>query len=339
MKILVTGGAGYIGSHTVVELSNAGYEIVIVDNLSNSCHESIKRIEKITGKKIAFFKEDLLNSSAINKIFESHKIDSVIHFAGLKAVGESVNQSLKYYENNISGTINLLKVMDKNNVKKIIFSSSATVYGKAEKLPIKENFLCNPQNPYGKTKYFIEEILRDLSVSDNDWSVVIFRYFNPIGAHPSGEMGEDPSGIPNNLLPFISQVAVGKLPLLKVFGNDYQTIDGTGVRDYIHVVDLALGHLAGLKINDKKGVFTYNLGTGRGYSVMEVISAFEKASHKKIPFEIMPRREGDVATSYADASLAQKELGWSAKYNIDKMCEDSWNWQSKNPEGYKKTDN
>lgn len=337
MKVLVTGGAGYIGSHTVLELVNSGIEVIVVDNLSNSSEKALKRIKKITGKKIVFYKEDLLNTDKLDKIFKTHSIESVIHFAGLKAVGESVQLPLKYYKNNVCATVSLLSVMRDNNVKKIIFSSSATVYGNPETVPIPESAILAPASPYGKTKYYIEQMLGDLFVADKDWSIVILRYFNPIGAHESGEIGEDPNGIPNNLLPFISQVAVGKLDKLKVYGDDYPTPDGTGIRDYIHVVDLARGHIASLKKMNKKGFFVFNLGTGKGTSVMEIIKSFEKACGKKILFEVVGRRDGDVTQCFADVSLAERELGWKARFDIDKMCKDTWNWQRKNPEGYGKT--
>lgn len=335
MAILVTGGAGYIGSHASVELLNAGYEVVVVDNLSNSKLESINRVKKITGKDFPFYKIDLLHESELEKVFLENKIDAVIHFAGYKAVGESVSNPLKYYHNNITGIINLCKVMEKFNVKKIVFSSSATVYGYPEKVPISEDFRLNPTNPYGRTKLMIEEILRDLYTSDSSWGIVVLRYFNPIGAHYSGMIGEDPNGIPNNLLPYISQVAVGKLKELNVFGNDYPTKDGTGVRDYIHVVDLAKGHLNALaKISNENGYYTYNLGTGKGYSVLEVVKAFEKASGVKIPYKFVERRPGDVAICYANPKKANEELGWVAEKGIEEMCIDSWRWIKSNPDGY-----
>ncbi len=335
MKILVTGGAGYIGSHTSVELLNAGYEIIEVDNLSNSKEESLKRVKKITGRSFEFFKADLLDKNALEKIFSKTKIDAVVHFAGLKAVGESVQIPLQYYYNNIAGTLILCDVMKRNNVKNIVFSSSATVYGDPHSVPIKEDFPLHATNPYGRTKLMIEEILRDLYVSDKNWNIILLRYFNPIGAHQSGLIGEDPNGIPNNLIPYISQVAVGKLKELKVFGNDYPTVDGTGVRDYIHVVDLALGHIKAIeKLKENQGLSVYNLGTGRGYSVLEVINAYEKASGKKIPFTISSRRPGDIASCYADPSKANIELNWKTAYNIDNMCADSWRWQKNNPNGY-----
>ena len=335
MAILVTGGAGYIGSHTCVELLNRGHEVVVVDNLSNSSEEAVRRVEKITGKKITFYKADILDKSALTGIFKENKIDSVIHFAGLKAVGESVKKPLEYYHNNISGTLVLAEVMRDNGVKNIVFSSSATVYGTPKTVPITEDFPLSTTNPYGSTKLMLEQILRDLNVADSAWNVILLRYFNPIGAHESGTIGEDPKGIPNNLVPYITQVAVGKLEKLSVFGDDYDTVDGTGVRDYIHVVDLAIGHVKAIeKLQENKGVLIYNLGTGNGYSVIEMVKSFEKASGKKIPYSINPRRVGDIATCYADASKAKKELGWEAVRGLEKMCEDSWRWQSGNPNGY-----
>lgn len=336
MKILVTGGVGYIGSHTVIQLVKANYQVVIVDNLSNSKIESLKRVEKITNSELKFYKVDLLDRENLNKIFLSEKFDAVIHFAGLKAVGESVQIPLHYYNNNIIGTLNLLNVMKENNVRNIVFSSSATVYGDPHKVPIEENFPLSATNPYGRTKLMIEDIFRDLYKSDNSWNIIILRYFNPVGAHESGLIGEDPNGIPNNLMPFISQVAVGKRKELSVFGNDYPTIDGTGVRDYIHVVDLATGHLSALeKLSSFKGCVEYNLGTGKGYSVLEVIKAFEKTSNRRIAYKIVPRRAGDIAECFANPKLAKSELNWEAKFGINKMCEDAWRWQSKNPNGYK----
>lgn len=335
MAILVTGGAGYIGSHTCVELLNAGKEVVIVDNLSNSCEESIKRVEKITGKQITFYKADLLDREALVHIFDTENIEAVIHFAGLKAVGESVQKPLEYYYNNITGTLILCDVMREHGVKKIVFSSSATVYGSPKTVPIKEDFPLSVTNPYGRTKLMLEEIFRDFYVADPEWNIILLRYFNPIGAHKSGTIGENPKGIPNNLTPYITQVAVGKLKEVGVFGNDYDTPDGTGVRDYIHVVDLAIGHVKALaKLNEEPKVRTYNLGTGQGYSVLEIIKAFSKACNMEIPYAIKPRRAGDIATCYADASLAKKELGWQAERQLDEMCEDSWRWQSQNPNGY-----
>ena len=337
MAILVTGGAGYIGSHTCVELLNAGYEVVVLDNLYNSCSEALDRVEKITGKKIKFFEADLLHRTAVEEVFESEHIDSVIHFAGLKAVGESVAKPLEYYHNNITGTLILCDVMRTHGVKNIIFSSSATVYGDPAFIPITEECPKGKiTNPYGQTKGMLEQILTDLHVADPEWNVVLLRYFNPIGAHKSGWIGEDPKGIPNNLVPYIAQVAVGKRECLGVFGNDYPTHDGTGVRDYIHVVDLAIGHVKALKkIEEKAGVCIYNLGTGKGYSVLDVVKAYEKACGKPIKYEIKDRRPGDIATCYADATKAKEELGWVAERGIEEMCEDSWRWQSMNPDGYR----
>lgn len=335
MKILVTGGAGYIGSHTCVELLNEKYEVVIVDNLSNSSKEAVKRVEKITGKKLDFYKTDLLDKKALETVFSRHKIDAVIHFAGLKAVGESVSIPLTYYHNNLTGTLNLLEVMSSFNVKNIVFSSSATVYGDPASLPIREDFPLSATNPYGRTKLFIEEILQDLYLSDNEWNIALLRYFNPVGAHSSGLIGEDPAGIPNNLVPYISRVAVGILPEVNVFGDDYNTPDGTGVRDFIHVTDLATGHIKTLpKLFTNPGVVIYNLGTGRGYSVLEMIKGFEKASSKKIKYRITPRRPGDIAACYADPQKAGQELGWQADKDLDDMCADTWKWQKNNPQGY-----
>ncbi len=335
MKVLVTGGAGYIGSHTVVVLVEAGYEVVIFDNFSNSSKESIKRVEKIVGKEIDAVEGDIREKSDLEKVFSTHKIDAVIHFAGLKAVGESVEQPLRYYDNNVSGTVMLCQVMAKHNCKSIIFSSSATVYGDPHTTPILENFPTSATNPYGRSKLFVEEILRDIYVSDNEWRVVLLRYFNPVGAHASGTIGEDPNGIPNNLMPFIAQTAVGKREYLSVFGDDYDTPDGTGVRDYIHVVDLAQGHLNALdRLENFSEPMTINLGTGKGYSVLEMVKAFERASGKRVPYKIVERRAGDIATCFADPSYAKEVLGWEAKRAIEKMCEDAWRWQSQNPEGY-----
>lgn len=335
MRVLVTGGAGYIGSHTCLELLRTGFNVVVVDNLSNSSEESLRRVQKITGKTLEFHKVDLLNKRALATVFSQYRFDAVIHFAGLKAVGESVDIPLKYYHNNISGTITLCEVMAKYNVKNIVFSSSATVYGEPHTVPITEDFPTMATNPYGRTKLFIEEILKDLYVSDNYWNIVLLRYFNPVGAHHSGRIGEDPKGIPNNLMPFISQVAVGKLKELSVFGNDYPTNDGTGVRDYIHVVDLALGHVRALqKLIGQSGVHIYNLGTGRGYSVLEMISAFEKVSGRKIPYRTIDRRPGDIAECYADPSKAEKDLGWRTERGIEDMCVDTWRWQKQNPKGF-----
>lgn len=325
MAVLVTGGAGYIGSHTCVELLNAGKEVVVIDNLCNSCEEALERVKKITGKELTFYQADLLDRKAVEEVFEKEKIESVIHFAGLKAVGESVQKPLEYYYNNITGTLVLCDVMRKYGVKKLVFSSSATVYGSPKTVPIKEDFPLSVTNPYGRTKLMLEDIFRDFYVADPEWNIILLRYFNPIGAHKSGLIGEDPKGIPNNLTPYITQVAVGKLKEVGVFGNDYNTPDGTGVRDYIHVVDLAIGHVKALKkLEEEPKVRTYNLGTGQGYSVLEVIKAFSKACGKDIPYVLKPRRAGDIATCYADASLAEKELGWKAERKLDEMCEDSW---------------
>ena len=335
MSILVTGGAGYIGSHTALLLTEAGYDIVIFDNFCNSSRESIRRVEALTGSSITLIEGDIRNRDDLQQVFDTYTIEAVIHFAGLKAVGESVELPLKYYDYNVYGTITLCEVMQKNNCKSIVFSSSATVYGDPHTVPINESFPLSATNPYGRSKLFIEEILRDLHLSDDAWRVVLLRYFNPVGAHRSGMIGEDPNGIPNNLMPFIAQTAVGKRDHLNVFGDDYDTPDGTGVRDYIHVVDLAQGHLDALKkIKDFKQVMTINLGTGRGYSVLDVVKAFEKASGQKVPYAIAPRRSGDIATCYADPSYAKKILGWEAKKGIDEMCEDHWRWQSQNPNGY-----
>lgn len=337
MSILVTGGAGYIGSHTCLELLKAGYEVVVADNLCNSSEEAVKRVEKIAGKPVKFYQADILDREALNKIFDTEEIDSVIHFAGLKAVGESVAKPLEYYHNNITGTLILCDVMRNHGVKNIVFSSSATVYGDPAFVPITEDCPKGQiTNPYGQTKSMLEQILTDFHVADPEWNVVLLRYFNPIGAHESGLIGEDPKGIPNNLVPYIAQVAVGKLQCLGVFGNDYPTHDGTGVRDYIHVVDLAVGHVKALKkIEEKAGVCIYNLGTGKGYSVLDVVKAYEKACGREIKYEIKPRRPGDIATCYADASKARKELGWEAERGIEEMCADSWRWQSANPDGYR----
>ena len=337
MAILVTGGAGYIGSHTVVELQNAGYDVVVLDNLSNASEKSLERVSKITGKPVKFYKADILDRDALNEIFDKEDIDSCIHFAGLKAVGESVAKPWEYYENNIAGTLTLVDVMRKHNVKNIIFSSSATVYGDPAIIPITEECpkgQCT--NPYGWTKSMLEQILTDIQKADPEWNVVLLRYFNPVGAHESGRIGEDPKGIPNNLMPYISQVAVGKLEKLGVFGDDYDTPDGTGVRDYIHVVDLAVGHVKAIKyIFSNPGLDIINLGTGVGYSVLDMVKAFSKACGKEIPYEIKPRREGDIAMCYADPSKAAKVLGWKAERGLEQMCEDAWRWQSQNPEGYR----
>lgn len=359
MAILVTGGAGYIGSHTVVELQNAGYEVVVVDNLSNSSEKSLKRVEAITGKPVTFYKADILDRDALNRIFDAEKIDSCIHFAGLKAVGESVQKPWEYYQNNIAGTLTLVDVMRQRGVKNIIFSSSATVYGDPAVIPITEECpkgQCT--NPYGWTKSMLEQILSDMQKADPQWNVILLRYFNPIGAHKSGTIGENPNGIPNNLMPYITQVAVGKLKELGVFGNDYDTPDGTGVRDYIHVVDLARGHVAALDWmagrvgtgtsedlyslpgqpaadGTRRGVGVFNLGTGTGSSVLEVVQAFERACGHSIPYAVKPRRAGDIAESYASCDKAREELGWVAEYDLDRMCQDSWRWQSNNPNGYR----
>ena len=333
-KILVTGGCGYIGSHTVLELLNKNYEVVVVDNFSNSSFESLRRVQKITGKQVTFYEEDIRNEEAMEKIFSEHPIDAVIHFAAFKAVGESCKLPLKYYENNISGTVGLLKVMDKVGVKKIIFSSSATVYGNPERLPLDETCRLSTTNPYGSTKLMMEGIMQDLYKADKEWNIILLRYFNPVGAHESGLIGEDPKGIPNNLMPFVAQVASGKLQCINVFGNDYDTPDGTGVRDYIHVVDLALGHIAAIERCTDAGVHIYNLGTGHGYSVMDMIHAFEKACGKTLPYKVCPRRDGDIAACYASPDKAEKELGWTAKFGIEEMCESQWKWQSGNPRGY-----
>lgn len=333
--VLVTGGAGFIGSHTSVELLNAGYDIIILDNFVNSKPESLKRIKELTGKDFKFYQADIRDEEAMTKVFAENKIDAVIHFAGLKSVPQSVKEPLNYYDNNIAGTVCLCRVMDKAGCKKLVFSSSATVYGSKNPSPLREDMPTGgTTNPYGTTKYFIEQILQDLCISDSEWGVSILRYFNPIGAHKSGRIGEDPNGIPGNLMPYIAQVAIGKLECLNVCGNDYPTPDGTGVRDYIHVVDLALGHIKALdRLLKVKGCEVYNLGTGKGYSVLDVVKAFEKASGIKINYRIAPRRAGDVACCYADATKAKEVLGWQAQYDIDDMCADSWRWQSQNPNG------
>lgn len=336
MAVLVTGGAGYIGSHTCVELLNAGHEIVVADNFSNSKPEAMNRVRQLTGRDFRFYKVDILHREALASVFRENNINEVIHFAGLKAVGESVAMPIKYYHNNVAGTLVLCSVMQDFGVKKIVFSSSATVYGVPQSVPISEEFpLGATTNPYGRTKLMIEEILGDLFISDSAWSVVLLRYFNPIGAHQSGTIGEDPNGIPNNLMPYITQVAMGKLEQLNIFGSDYPTPDGTGVRDYIHVVDLAIGHLRGLEgVRSNGGVSAYNLGTGRGYSVLELVKAFEEVTGRKIPYGIAGRRPGDVALCYADPSKARRELGWAAEKGIGEMCMDAWRWQSRNPNGY-----
>lgn len=338
-QILITGGTGFIGSHTVLELIEKSYDVVVLDNLSNSKQESLKRVEKITGKEIPFHKIDLLDKNGLQKLFRSYNFDSVIHFAGLKAVGESVEKPLKYYQNNISGTLNLCEVMVEHDVKKIVFSSSATVYGDPEESPIKEESKLTAVNPYGATKLGIENIFRDLYRSDPSWRIALLRYFNPVGAHESGLIGEDPNGIPNNLFPYITQVAVGKLQHLKIYGDDYETPDGTGVRDYIHVVDVAIGHLKCLeKLSESTGIYTYNLGTGKGNSVLDVVKAFEKANGVTIPYKLVPRRPGDAAVCYADVSKAAKDLNWRTERTLEDMCRDAWRWQSMNPTGFEKPD-
>ncbi len=336
MAILVTGGSGFIGSHTVVELLEAGREVVVIDNLSNSSPVALRRVEEITGKQVVFYQADIRDREALEEVFAKEKIESCIHFAGLKAVGESVEKPWEYYDNNITGTLTLVDVMRKHHVKNIIFSSSSTVYGDPDSVPVtEESPLKKCTNPYGSTKFMLEQILTDIQTADPEWNVVLLRYFNPIGAHKSGRIGENPNGIPNNLMPYITQVAVGKRERLGVFGNDYDTPDGTGVRDYIHVVDLARGHVKALKkIEEKAGLCIYNLGTGQGYSVLDVVKNFEEASGVKIPYEILPRRAGDIAANYADASKALRELGWKAEYTLKDMCADSWNWQKNNPDGY-----
>ena len=333
--ILVTGGAGFIGTHTLVELLNNGHDVIVIDNLSNASKISLERVREITGKDILFYEADIRDRAALDRIFEEHPIDAVIHFAGLKAVGESVAKPIEYYDNNLVGTLVLLEAMRDHGVKKLIFSSSATVYGTPEQLPLTETCkVGGTTNPYGTSKYFQERMLEDVCVSDKEWSVILLRYFNPVGAHPSGRIGEDPKGIPNNLMPYVAQVASGKLERIGVFGNDYPTPDGTGVRDYIHVVDLARGHLAALKKLEEPGVHIYNLGTGVGYSVLDMIHAFEKACGKTLPYAILPRRAGDIASCYASSEKAERELGWKAEYGIEEMCRDQWNWQKNNPEGY-----
>ncbi|MGW9403104.1 UDP-glucose 4-epimerase GalE [Arthrobacter sp. NPDC055585] len=335
MRILVTGGTGYIGSHTTLELLNAGHDVVVMDNLANSSTESLNRVQELTGRTAAFVQADLLDPQALEAIFTEHSPEAVIHFAGLKAVGESVAKPLHYYRNNVAGTLNLLAAMDRHDVRTIVFSSSATVYGASEEVPLVEKMPMDAVNPYGRTKEQIEDILADLGASDERWSIALLRYFNPVGAHESGRIGEDPTGIPNNLLPFVAQVAVGRRDKVMVFGNDYPTPDGTGVRDYIHVMDLAAGHLAALDyIAARKGVKRWNLGTGNGSSVLEVLAAFSKAAGREVPYEFAPRRPGDAAVSYADPSAALAELGWSAGRSLDDMCRDHWNWQKQNPQGY-----
>lgn len=335
MTILITGGAGYIGSHTCVELLAAGYEIAVVDNYSNSSPEALKRVREITGKDFAAYDADLRDEAALVRIFEQNAVEAVVHFAGWKAVGESVAKPLTYYENNVGGTLVLLQVMQQFGVKRMVFSSSATVYGVPERVPLTEDCALGPVNPYGQTKAMIEQMLRDIGEADAAWSAALLRYFNPVGAHESGRIGEDPNGIPNNLMPSVTQVAVGKLPMLRVFGDDYPTVDGTGVRDYIHVVDLAQGHVKALeKVLHSTGVDAYNLGTGEGYSVLQLIRAFERASGVTVPYRVEARRPGDVAVSYADCTKAARELGWIAARGIDAICEDAWRWQSLNPNGY-----
>ena len=337
MAILITGGAGFIGSHTCVEMLNSGKDVVVIDNLDNSSAESLKRVEKITGKRISFYENDVCDKEALRKIFKNESIEAVIHFAGLKAVGESVREPIRYYDNNLISTLSLMEVMNEFGVKKIVFSSSATVYGVAKTMPLKEGMPTGAINPYGRTKLFIEEILKDLYVADKQWCIALLRYFNPIGAHKSGLIGEDPKGIPNNLMPYISQVAVGKLEKLHVFGNDYKTVDGTGVRDYIHVVDLAVGHVKAIDWALKNtGCEAINLGTGNGVSVLQLRDAFVKATGVDIPYVIDPRRPGDPDEVYADAAKAKEMLGWEAKYGIEEMCEDTWRWQKNNPDGYEK---
>jgi UDP-glucose 4-epimerase len=336
MHILVTGGAGYIGSHTIIQLLNNNHDVTVVDNLSNSSVESLKRVEKITNKKIQFHEIDLRDRIKLEEIFANNRFDSVIHFAGLKAVGESVAKALFYYHNNLSATLNLLEIMNTFGVKQLVFSSSATVYGDPEKVPIKENFPLSATNPYGQTKLMLEQILKDISKTRDGWKIISLRYFNPIGAHESGSIGEDPNELPNNLAPFISQVAIGKLNKLMIYGNDYNTIDGTGVRDYIHVTDLAAAHLAAIENGGKVNKYkAFNIGTGKGTSVLEMVHAFEKASGKKIKFKVTDRRDGDIATCYADVSLALKELGWKAEKTVADACIDAWNWQTKNPNGFR----
>ena len=336
MSILVTGGTGYIGSHTVVELINKGYDVVIVDNLSNSKYEVTNRIKTITNKAVDFYQIDVCDKASLKEVFKRHSIEAVIHFAGLKAVGESTVMPMKYYENNIMSTLSLIEVMKEFNCKNLIFSSSATVYGPQDVMPIKEDASLSATNPYGRTKLFIEYILKDLYSADKNWNIALLRYFNPVGAHPSGLIGEDPNGIPNNLCPYITQVAVGKLPFLRVFGNDYDTIDGTGVRDYIHVIDLAIGHLCAIeKLKSNPGLVIYNLGTGKGYSVLEMVKAFEKATGKEIKYKIVDRRAGDIGTCYADATKAYNEMNFKTLKTIDDMAKDAWNFQKMNPDGIK----
>ena len=334
MKVLVTGGAGFIGSHTVVELLDAGYEVVVVDNLSNASEESMRRVKEITGKSFDFYVADVRDRAKLEEIFSAHNVDWVIHFAGLKAVGESVQKPVLYYDNNLISTLVLLETMEKFGVRNFVFSSSATVYGEPERLPLDEDCRLMTTNPYGTTKLMQEQMLKDLYRADNRWNIALLRYFNPVGAHPSGRIGEDPKGIPNNLMPYVAQVASGKLQKIGVFGNDYPTPDGTGVRDYIHVVDLARGHVAAIAKLREPGVHIYNLGTGNGYSVLDMIHAFEKACGKKLPYEIKPRRAGDVPACYASSKKAEEELGWEAQYDVEEKCREQWNWQKNNPNGY-----
>lgn len=336
MSILVTGGAGYIASHTNLELLNAGFDVVVIDNLNNSCMEAVHRVEKLTGKTIKFYEADILDKKALDDIFKKETIEAVIHFAGLKAVGESCTIPLKYYKNNMSGTITLLEAMQEFGVKNLVFSSSATVYGEPKSVPVTEEFPLSVTNPYGRTKLMIEDMLRDIYASDPTWNIAILRYFNPIGAHESGEIGEDPNGIPNNLVPYVAKVAAGVIEKINVFGNDYKTPDGTGIRDYIHVVDLAIGHIKAIeKLTKRPGLVTYNLGTGIGYSVFDIIKSYEKACNRKLPYVVTARRPGDIPITYADSKKALVELGWKAERGIEKMCEDSYRWQTKNPNGYK----
>lgn len=335
MTVLVTGGAGYIGSHTCIELIQSGYKVLVLDNLSNSSKESLRRVEAIVGEPIPFVEGDIRDAGLLHGLFKEHSIDSVVHFAGLKAVGESTEVPLDYYENNVWGTVNLLQVMKQHQVRKVVFSSSATVYGDPETVPIRESFPLSATNPYGRSKLMIEDMLRDLAASDASWQVALLRYFNPAGAHESGTIGEDPNGIPNNLIPFIAQVAIGKRERLSVFGGDYDTPDGTGVRDYIHVVDLAKGHVKAIeKLDSKPGCVAYNLGTGKGYSVLDMVKAFEVASGREVPYAIVDRRPGDIACCYADPGFAEQELGWKAEQGLQQMMEDAWRWQSQNPDGY-----
>ncbi len=334
-SILVTGGAGYIGSHTVLLLLQAGYTVVVVDNLSNSSEESLLRVSRITSRAVKFYDVDIRDYDALERVFKDYKFDFVIHFAGLKAVGESVNQPLSYYRNNVEGTLTLCRVMNKYNVKSIVFSSSATVYGNPDSVPISENFPTSATNPYGRSKLIVEQVFQDLYVSDSDWNISLLRYFNPVGAHPSGLIGENPSGIPNNLMPYIAETAIGKRDKLSVFGGDYNTHDGTGVRDYIHVMDLAEGHLKAIDfLQESKGLHIHNLGTGKGYSVLDMVNAFSAVSGMAVSYEIIERRSGDIAECYADPTKAQKELNWTATRSIEDMCRDTWSWQSKNPNGY-----